>query len=58
MGNDGSAKPIGMGDVCLETNNCTVLFLKNVEHILDIHMNLISTGKLDEEGFCNTFHDS
>ncbi|KAI9201238.1 hypothetical protein LWI28_020595 [Acer negundo] len=35
MGNNGIAKAIGMGDVCLGTNN----------------------GKLDDEGFCNTFSD-
>ncbi|KAL6327081.1 hypothetical protein AAG906_013828 [Vitis piasezkii] len=45
MGNDGSAKAIGMGDVRLETSNGTVLILKNVKHILDIRMNLISTAK-------------
>ena len=58
MGNDGSTKAIGMGVVHLETSNGTVLFLKNVKHIPDIHMNLISTGMCDDEGFCNTFHDS
>ena len=58
MGNDGSAKAIGMRDVCLETSNGTMLTLKNVKHIPDIRMNLISTGKLDDEGFCNTFRDS
>ena len=51
MGNDGSAKSIGVGDVCLETSNGTVLFLKNVKHISDILMNLISIGKLNDEGF-------
>ena len=35
-----------------------MLFLKNVKDIPDIRMNLISTRKLDDEGFCNTFHDS
>ena len=58
MGKDVSAKAIGMVDVRLETSNGTVLFLKNVKHILDICMNLISIGKLDDEEFCNTFHDS
>ena len=58
MGNDGSAKAIGMEDVCLETSNGTMLILKNVKHIPNIRMNLISTGKLDDEGFCNTFCDS
>lgn len=55
MGNDGLAKAIGIEDVCLSTNNGTTLVLKNVKHIPDIRMNLISTGKLDDEGFCNTF---
>ena len=58
MGNDGLAKAIGMGDMRLETSNGTVLILKNVKHIPDIRMNLISTGKLDDEGFNNTFCDS
>ena len=58
MSNDGSAKAISMGDVRLETSNGIVLILKNVKHILDIRMNLISIGKLDDEGFCNTFRDS
>ena len=48
MGNDGSAKAIGMGDVRLETSYGNVLFLKNVKHIPDICMNLISTRKLDD----------
>ena len=39
MGNDGSAKAIGMGGVHLETSKGTVLILKNVKHILYIHMN-------------------
>ena len=57
MGNNGVAKAVGMGDVCLETNNGTMLLLKNVKHIPDIRLNLISAGKLDDEGFCNTFSD-
>ena len=58
MDNDGSVKAIGMGYVRLETSNGTMLILKNVKHIPNICMNLISTSKLDDEGFCNTFHDS
>ena len=46
-----------MGDVCLETNNGTMLLLKNVKHIPDICLNLISASRLDDEGFCNTFSD-
>ena len=51
MGNDGLAKVIGIEDVCLSTNNDITLVLKNVKHIPVIHMNLISTGKLDNEWF-------
>ena len=58
MGNDGSAKAIGIRYVRLETSNGIMLILKNVKHILDIRMNLISTGKLDDEEFYNTFRDS
>ena len=43
MSNDGLANAIGIGDVCLSTNNGTALVL-------------ISTGKLDNERFCNTFN--
>ncbi|KAJ4728518.1 Retrovirus-related Pol polyprotein from transposon TNT 1-94 [Melia azedarach] len=55
MGNNGLAKAIGMGDVRLETNNGTMLLLKNVKHIPDIRLNLISAGKLDDEGFSSNF---
>ena len=58
MGNDDLAKAIGMRDVRLETSNGTMLILKNVKHIPDIRMNLISIGKLDDEGLYNTFLDS
>ncbi|KAK0597296.1 hypothetical protein LWI29_023800 [Acer saccharum] len=57
MGNNAVAKVVGMGDVCLETNNGMMLLLKNVKHIPYIRLNLISTSKLDDEGFCNTFSD-
>ncbi|KAJ4724838.1 Retrovirus-related Pol polyprotein from transposon TNT 1-94 [Melia azedarach] len=45
MRNNGLAKATGMGDVRLETNNGTMLLLKNVKHIPDIRLNLISAGK-------------
>ncbi|KAF5932870.1 hypothetical protein HYC85_029041 [Camellia sinensis] len=49
------SKIIGMGDVCLETNLGCKLLLKDVRHVPDIRLNLISTGKLDDEGFNNKF---
>ena len=54
MGNDGQSKIVGIGDICLETENGTRLVLKGVKHIPDIRLNLISTGKLDDEGFCSS----
>ena len=58
MGNDGVAKAIGVGNVCLEIDNGNTLLLRGVKHIPDIRMNLISTGKLNDERFCNIFRDS
>ena len=55
MGNDKSANTIGIIDVHLKNENGSRLILKNVKHIPYIRMNLISTGKLDDKGFCNTF---
>ncbi|CAH9120743.1 unnamed protein product [Cuscuta epithymum] len=55
MGNDGVSKVIGMGDVCLQTSNGTQLILKDVRHAPDIRLNLISVGRLDNDGFCNSF---
>lgn len=56
MGNDGLAQVVGVGDVCLVTDIGAKLVLKNVRHVPDIRLNLISTGKLDDEGFCSTFY--
>jgi transposase InsO family protein len=57
MGNDGLAKIIGIGDVCLEMINGMKLVLRDVKHIPDIRLNLISVGKLDDDGYCSTFHN-
>ena len=55
MGNDGEIRVIGIGTVCLETNNGSRLVLSNVKHAPDIRLNLISAGKLDDDGYCNVF---
>ncbi|KAK8578792.1 hypothetical protein V6N12_069136 [Hibiscus sabdariffa] len=57
MCNDGLVPVIGMGNVSLVSNNGTKLTLKDVRHALDIRLNLISAGKLDDEGFCKTFSE-
>ena len=58
MRNNGVSKIVGIGDVCLETSIGNKLVLKDVRHVLDIRFNLISTGRLDDEGFTNSFSES
>ena len=58
MGNNSASKIVGIGDICLETNLGSKLVLKDVRHVLDIHLNLISTGRLDDEGFTSYFGES
>ena len=57
MGNSGVSKIMGIGDVCLETSIGNKLVLKDVRHAPYIHL-LISTGRLDDEGFTNSFGES
>ena len=49
MGNDGSTNAVIIGDVHLKNINGSRQILKNVKHISDICMNLISKSKLDDE---------
>ena len=58
MGNNGTSKIVGIGDICLETSIGSKLILKDVRHVPDIRLNLISTGRLDDEGFTHYFGES
>ena len=58
MGSSGASKIIGIGDICLETNLGSKLLLKDVRRVPDIHLNLISTGRLNDEGFTSWFNES
>ena len=51
MGNDGSSTIIAIGTVHLETSTGCKLVLRNVGHVPDIKLNLLSGGVLDDEGF-------
>ena len=51
MGNDTMTQVAGISDICLETSLGTRLVLKDVKHVPDIGMNLISTGRLYDEGY-------
>ena len=57
MGNNSYADIMGIGDICVETNIGYTLELKNVRHVLDMRLNLISTHILDKEGYGNYFGD-
>lgn len=48
-------KLLACENLTLVTNNRTKLTLKVVRNAPNIHFNLISVGKLDDDGFCNTF---
>ena len=55
MGNDDVSKIVGIGNIYLETNLGYRLLLKDVRHVPDIRLNLISTGMLDDDGYNNYF---
>jgi len=57
MGNQGMASVVGIGDIWLETNTGFKLLLKDVRHVPDMRLHLISTGTLDEKGYHNYFGD-
>ena len=58
MGNSGVSKIEGIGDIFLETSIGNKLVIKVGRHVVDICLNLISIGRLDDEGFANSFCES
>ena len=57
MGNDSYADIVGIGDIYVRANTGYTLTLKDMRHVSDIHLNLISTHVLDKEGYGNYFCD-
>ena len=55
MGNTSYSKIAGIGDICLKTNVGCTLVLKDVRHVPDLRMNLISGIALDQDGYENYF---
>ena len=55
MGNHVTSKIVGIGEVTLMTGDGRKLVLKEVRHVPEMHLNLISTGKLAEVGMINQF---
>ena len=56
MGNYGTIDIIGMGDIHIKTNFDYKLVLKDVRHVVDLRLNLISVGRLDDEDYDSRFH--
>lgn len=55
MRNSGTSKIIMQGDVHVATNIGYELRLKIVRHILDLWMNLLSRGVLNDNGYTSHF---
>ena len=51
MGNKGASNIVGIGDVKIQTNLGYELLLKDMRHAVDLRLNLLSIGRLDDEGF-------
>ena len=58
MDNKSYADIVGIRDFFVETNTRYTLALKNVRHVPDMRLNLISTHILDKEGYGNYFGDN
>lgn len=57
MGNEANCRIEGMRDIQLEINTGCKLILKDVRHVTKIQFNLISIGKLDDQGYSNHLGD-
>ena len=55
MGNDGACKIVGVGNICLITSTGCRLMLKDVCHVSDVRLNLISAERLDDEDYNGGF---
>ena len=55
MGNSSHSKIIGMGDICIETSIGCTLILKDVRHVPNLRLNLISVSALDRLCYGNYF---
>src|SRR5436853_105811 len=54
-GNSSYSKILGIGDISLRTNLGCQLILKNVRHVADLRLNLLSGITLDRQGFESHF---
>ena len=57
MGDDGACKITGIGSVCLTTSIGCTLTLRDVRHVPNVRLNLISTGRLDDDDYSGSFQN-
>ncbi|KAA8534394.1 hypothetical protein F0562_031911 [Nyssa sinensis] len=55
IGNTSHSKIVGIGDVCIRTSVGCMMTLRDVRHVPDLRLNLISGIALDREGYMNYF---
>ena len=55
MANYGVIEVVGIGNVNYDHGHGCKLVLNDVRHVPDIRLNIISAGKLDDEGYTNSF---
>ena len=58
LGNNHFCKIVGVGDVQIRTKDGQNILLKQVRRIPEMCMNLISVGRLDDDGCFTTFGNS
>ena len=51
MGNEGACRVVGIGDVRLITSTGCRLVLRDVRHVLEVRLNLMSAGQLDDDSY-------
>lgn len=51
MGNKGWSKISGMGDICIETDLGYHMTLKDVRHVPDLRVNILSASVFDRQGY-------
>ena len=57
MQDSGECRILDIGNVCLTTSTDCRLILKDVWHMPNFRLNLILTGRMDEEGYSGSFRN-
>ena len=58
MGNSSFSDVVGIGDVQIKTSSGSTIILKDVRHVPDLRLNLLSVAALDKQGYDNNFSKS